>query len=105
MCSCRLYVREITQIMMKMTASLGCRPVIAVFSSVGGDRPESLNEQSAVAMSNKKENTSVTGLIHTLFPGHYYLYYGFANSQSGEIQLKIYSDKPLQFFYFVFSNK
>lgn len=96
--SCRIYAREITQITLKMTAALGCRPVIALFNSMGGDRPQSLSEQSAVAMSNKKESTSVTGLAHTIYPGHYYLFYGFANTKSGDIQLKIYADKPLQFF-------
>lgn len=100
-CSCRVCIKENTQLIMKMTASLGCRPMIAVFSSNNGQRPAIMTEGSALTLSDKKETTSVTSLVCSLNTGYYYISYGLANTENGDVQLKIFANKPLQFFYFV----
>lgn len=84
---------------MKMTSSLGCKPIIAVFTSKNGELPSSMLEKNAYVKSSDKETTSTTSLVCSLNPGYYYISYGLMNANNGDVQLKIMSSHPLQFFY------
>ena len=98
LCSCRCMIHSSTKVILKMTVSVGCFPIIAIFESKDKNIPENVKEQNAVAMSSKNENTSTTTLVANLKPGCYYFYYGFIQSNTGVSQLKIYSSYPVQFF-------
>lgn len=100
--SCRVKVSTESRIIMKLTASLGCRPVVAVFLSKDGSRPVTMTEANACGMSSKKETTSVTNLVTSLNPGYYYICYGLMENGSGDLQLRIYSSNPLSFYCNIF---
>ena len=96
---CRIIVKEMAKLTMKMTVSLGCTPIIAVFISKNGNFPPSMLEKDAFVKSSMKETTSSTSLVCSLNPGYYYVSYGLMKASSGDVQLKIVSSTPLQFFY------
>lgn len=94
-------VNKESRIIMKLTASLKCRPIVAVFLSKDGSRPVTMTEASACGMSSKKETTSVTSLVISLNPGYYYISYGLIENGIGDLQLKLYSSNPLAFYCIV----
>ena len=92
-------MKEVSNLTMKMTTSLGCIPIIAVFTSKNGQLPLAMLDTNADVMSSKRETTSTTSLVCSLNPGYFYISYGLMHSNNGDVQLKIISNHPLHFFY------
>lgn len=84
----------------KMTVSIGCIPVVAVFRcDQQGMLPRQMTYKSAVATSSLDESSSTTSMRCTLSPGQYCVSFGLKETKSGHMQIRLFASSPLQFYF------
>ena len=85
-----------------MTVSIGCIPIVAVFRcDQQGMLPTQMKYKNAVVASSLDELSSVTTMGCTLSPGQYCVSFGFKESKSGHMQVRLFANSPLQFYFSV----
>ena len=102
---CRMYVSQPSLLTVKVTVSLDSVPVVALFACPNGTQPVSLLLKDAVIASKLEEDGSSTFLFTPLNSGYYVLAYGLKNTADADIQLGVFSNNPLRFYYNVCCNK
>ena len=86
----------------KMTVSIDCIPIVAVFRcDQQGMLPRQMTHKNAVATSSLDESSSVTTMRCTLSPGQYCVSFGLKETKSGHMQIRLFSNSPLQFYFHV----
>ena len=96
--STRIEVKDGLSIAFVMNVSLDSIPVIGIFFTNNGNRPERMMPDNAVATSNLNEDGSNTNVTTFLSPGTYWIAYGLREHKVADVQLYIYSSRPLRFF-------
>lgn len=98
--SSRLIVDKSMRITMKVTASIGCIPVIAVFQMDSRGQPtKKLVVENAVACSSLREWKSVTSVYCNLSPGLYLVSYGLKETNNGYLQVKLFGSSMIKLIY------
>lgn len=105
MSRCRMCFTQPSLLTVRITVSLGCVPVVALFSVPNGNQPPSLMLKDAVAASKLEENASSTFLFTSINPGYYMLAYGLKNTADADVQLGMFSNNPIRFYFSVYLKK